>query len=218
MPRRNSPKDAPADFDELLADQPEDSKSDEPTDETPVVEVAEDLTPAQKRLAAARAAKAAREANPEPAPAVPEEDQFAGLSQEEIDELKAIEDEEAQLNNARLVQAERAETQFDNSRRGGTGKKILFHVLRDGFTAFGDVWYRGQEIEIEVGTPAYQRTLDVNGKSWLDIIGDEAAQYLRWGDRMVAPGEFRGRPDETFDDELVGMDRRRGRTVPVVAI
>lgn len=219
MPRRNDPKDAPADFDELLADEPvadEVVAGDEPDAVEVEPEVTEAvLTPAQQLLADARARKAARAAQGQ-SPAAPV-DRFEGLSDSEIEEIKAIEDEEARANNQALSLSEKAPTQFDNSRKGGTGEKILFHVLKDGFTAFGDVWYRGQEIEVEVGTAAYKRTLDKHGNSWLDLVDDEHAQYDRWRERRIAPGEFRPLPGEKFEDELVSEDKRRKRTVPIVA-
>lgn len=245
MARRNDPKDAPADFDELLAEEPaavvevQGTINDIPVGEPEIVAAAE-LTPAQKLLADARARAAELDALPA------EEDPYRGLSADEIKELellnarisradssqnlisvtapgeltpeqKEAEDREARINNARLLQAEHVD-RFDNSRQGGTGQVILFHVVRDGVTAFGDVWYRGQEIEIEVGTAAYRRTLDKNGKSWLDIVNDEEAQYIRWGERRFGPGEFRPRPGERFEDALVSVDQRRKRTVPVVAV
>jgi hypothetical protein len=214
MARRNDPKDAAADFDELLAEEPvaeEAVAGDVPEDETPAEP---ELTPAQKRLMAAREAAAALESAPDP---VGDEDPFEGLTAEQVAELKALEDKVVRANTQKLVAAERSEPRFDNSRKGGTGEKILFHVVKDGFVAFGDVWYRGQEIEIEVGTAAYKRTFDKNGFTWLSIIDDEDAQYEKWGERRIAPGEFRPRRNEIFDDELVSLDRRRGRTVPVVS-
>lgn len=226
MPRRNDPKDAPADFDELLAEEPaavevQGTVNDIPVGEPEVV-AAPALTPAQERLAAAQARAAERAAAAAAEPVVTEEipdaDQFAGLTPEQIEELKAIEDEEARINNQRLAQADKAPERFDNSRVGGTGEKILFHVLIDGVTAFGNVWNRGQEIEIEVGTAAYKRTLDKHGNTWLDIVGDEHAQYARWGERKFGPGEFRPLPGERFEDELVAEDQRRRRTVPIVAV
>lgn len=225
MPRRNDPKDAPADFDELLAEEPaavevQGTVNDIPVGEPEIV-AAPALTPAQERLAAARAKAAERAAAAAEAPILTEEipdvDQFAGLTPEEIEDLKALEDEEARLNNARLAQAEKGPDTFDNSRVGGTGETIVFHVLIDGVTAFGNVWYRGQEIEIEKGTAAYKRTLDKHGNSWLDIIGDEHAQYARWGERKFGVGTFRPLPGEKFEDDLVREDARRRRTVPIVA-
>lgn len=225
MPRRKETQDAPADFDALLAEEPvavevQGTINDIPVGEPEVV-AAPALTPAQERLAAAQARAAERAAAAAAEPIVtaeiPDEDQFAGLTPEQVEELKAIEDEEARINNARLAQAEKGPDRFDNSRVGGTGETIIFHVLIDGVTAFGNVWYRGQEIEVEKGTAAYKRTLDKHGNSWLDIVGDEHAQYARWGERKFGAGTFRPLPGEKFEDDLVNEDARRRRTVPIVA-
>lgn len=220
MPRRKDPQDAPADFDELLAEEPaavevQGTINDIPVGEPEVVD-APVLTPAQQRLLAAREAAAALEA--EPAPAPEEDDPYEGLSEEQIAELKALEDKVVRANTQKLIAAEKGPDRFDNSRKGGTGEIILFHVLIDGVNAFGNVWHRGQELEVEVGTAAYKRTLDKHGNSWLDIVGDEHAQYARWGERKFGPGEFRPLPGEKFEDELVAEDRRRRRTVPIVAV
>lgn len=174
-----------------------------------------ELTPAQARLAAARAAAAELErlkseaAKPEP----DDYDEFAGLTEDEIREMKALEDKLA-VETAELI--EKAPDRFDNSQRGGNGEKILFHVVRDGFTAFGQVWLRGQEIEVEKGTPAYKRTLNANGETWLDIIDKPHAQLIKWKRHYVASGPFVPNPGEKFDDAVAKADLRRGRSVPIV--
>lgn len=233
MARRTNTKDtAPADdFDDLLASEDaapetpavEDLVSELPEEEEPeeVAAAPVTMTPAQKRLADARAARARLEeearqlAAQQDVPAQDERDEYEGLTEEEIAELKAIEDGNARLAASRI---ENASVQYDNSQRGGTGEKILIHVVRDGFTVFGDVWLRGQEMEIEVGTPAYERTKDVNGNSWLDLRNDKAGQYARWGREYIAEGPFIPYPGEKFDDEVARADRRRNRSVPVLAI
>jgi hypothetical protein len=219
MPRRSTAQDAPADFDDLLADKPAEEEVTPVPDEGPAESAPADeeavLTPAMKRLLEARERAAQRaEAAVSSDPAIM--DMYDGLSPEQVAELKALNDEEAQMHTAAIVADER-ENRYDNSQVGGTGEKILFHVREDGFTAFGDVWYRGQEIEIEVGTPAYKRTFNRFGTSWLNIINDEDAQFAKWGRRMLAPGAFVPRKGEVFEDDLVSMDRRRKRTVPIVS-
>lgn len=39
--------------------------------------------------------------------------------------------------------------------RQGT-QTVLVHVLKDGFTAFGKVWFYGEEIEVEVNGPRWE--------------------------------------------------------------
>ena len=63
----------------------------------------------------------------------------------------------------------------------GSGDVILLHIVEDGFTAQGAVWMRGQELEFKKDTPEYRDTLDRNGKSWLDLLGDDAAQMEMFG-------------------------------------
>lgn len=45
---------------------------------------------------------------------------------------------------------------------------ILIHFVKDGATAFGTVWYAGQEVEVDRSSDAFRSTLDRNGDSWLD--------------------------------------------------
>lgn len=225
MPRKPQakPEETPVDLDDLLAEAEEDKPApdddsgneeeilvieDEPQEE--IVEV--ELTPAQKRLAAARAALSA----PAAEPVVEDEpDEYAGLSEAEIAELKRSEDILAARNAAQLVGAPDT---YDNSQRGGTGEKILFHVTQDGFTAFGQVWLRGQEIEVEVGTPAYERTKNALGVSWLDLRDDLQGQYDKWRTQYIKGGPFIARPNEKFDDEVAREDQRRNRSVPVLSV
>lgn len=91
-------------------------------------------------------------------------------------------------------------------------KTILFHVAEDGFTAAGQVWVRGQELEYVVGSPEYQDTLDKDGNSWLDLVGDDAAQMQRWGKVMLRPGPW---PGATFEDEAAAAaEKKRARKPP----
>lgn len=86
-------------------------------------------------------------------------------------------------------------------------KTILIHVLEDGFTANGQLWYRGQEIEFVVGDPAYEDTKDRNGISWLDF--DDSQQYRQWKRRMFGRGPW---PGETWQDEnSLTAEQARGR-------
>lgn len=89
---------------------------------------------------------------------------------------------------------------------------ILLHFVEDGFTADGAVWVRGQELEYHKGTAEYEQTLDRNGVSWLDLVGDEAAQMDRFGKVMFRPGPW---PYDEFEDEAAAKaERKRGRKPP----
>lgn len=50
---------------------------------------------------------------------------------------------------------------------------FLIHCIRDGATAFGHIWYVGQEVEIQKGSPEYRSTIDRNGDSWLVALGSK---------------------------------------------
>lgn len=50
---------------------------------------------------------------------------------------------------------------------------ILIHFVRDGVTAFGTVWYAGQEVEIARDSDAFKQTIDRSGDSWLDKSEEE---------------------------------------------
>lgn len=81
----------------------------------------------------------------------------------------------------------------------------LIHFLSDGFTAFGNVWYRGQELEID--EEHYKETLNKSGESWLDM--PKAEQMKRFGVEMFAEGEW---PFEAYEDsDAQAAEIRRGR-------
>jgi hypothetical protein len=75
----------------------------------------------------------------------------------------------------------------------GDGKNIVVHVLEDGFTGLGKVWYRGEEMEFEPGGMAYKDTFNRRGESWLDLRNDEFAQAERWGKVMFRNGPWPGK-------------------------
>lgn len=86
---------------------------------------------------------------------------------------------------------------------------VTIHFLEDGFTAFGQVFYRGQELSIEKGSPQYKETLDKKGNSWLDLDVDE--QFKRYEKQMFAPGPWRGR---TLEDAIKEMEALATETDP----
>lgn len=98
----------------------------------------------------------------------------------------------------------------------GKGETLLLHFLIDGFVAFGQTWFRGQEIEIEIGGPAWKRTLDRNGDTWLKLADKPQAQLNKWGKQYFGVGPFTPLRGERFDDSIVAEDARRGRAVPMV--
>jgi hypothetical protein len=69
---------------------------------------------------------------------------------------------------------------------------ITIHFVADGLTAFNNVWYKGQELSVEVGSDQYTETLDKEGNSWLLL--DEFDQIDRWDEVKFRPGPWRGLP------------------------
>lgn len=141
--------------------------------------------------------------------------------QREIQELR---DKLAQRQAEEIAAAAPAyETNVDPN-----ADKILIHILEDGITLQGEVWYRGQEIEFTVGSMAHKQTFNKHGKSWLDLADDEDAQYERWGKLYFRSGPWRGRklsqvtmsdlpPDATEADlERIRRAEKKRRDAPIM--
>lgn len=102
-----------------------------------------------------------------------------------------------------LTQAERAERERQHlaAMRAGradvpvqyepvcTGQTVLIHFITDGFTFAGTVWYRGQELELDMGSERYQQA-----KGWIHLTGEnEWLQEDRYGKVFFRAGPWRGR-------------------------
>lgn len=204
----------PTNFDDLLDLTPDDeaifgdliSAEDTVEEVAPVEEIEEDSEDAYIRQMEEELAKPLPASEDEVLPDEPSMEKTA--KQLRIEEL---EDQLARRNAAKIDSAS-----VTYSRPTGKGAKVLIHIVEDGFTALGSVWYRGQEIEFEIPGIDYDRTKDINGNSWVDIAGDLSAQYARWGKQYLALGPFVARPGEKFEDEVAAEDARRGRAVPMV--
>lgn len=83
----------------------------------------------------------------------------------------------------------------------GDEENILIHVLEDGTTVLGKVWYRGDELEFAPGSRAYKDTFNRLGQSWLDLRFDEFRQAERWGKILFRNGPWPGKTyaDGTFE-------------------
>lgn len=109
-----------------------------------------------------------------------------------VEEVDSDEDDEEELL-ARLAAIRAKKARSGKTEEVGTNEpeKITIHFLEDGLTVLGNVWYRGQELTFEVGSPAYQATFDKNGKSWLlDYIDNPRGQVERWGGLKFARGPW----------------------------
>jgi hypothetical protein len=116
------------------------------------------------------------------------------------------------------------------------GEAVLIHFIADGLTAMGQVWYRGQELQIG---PDHPRWPEVRG--WITLSRFE--QVERWGEQKFDFGPWPGRryadaigsyEQLTVDDGKGGKvryagpteaqllaaeeaERRRGRAAPAPA-
>jgi hypothetical protein len=154
---------------------------------------------------------------------------------------------QAELTPAERAQRERqhaeavaAAARFDRSQQSYVpteGEAVLIHFIADGLTAFGQVWYRGQELEIGPGHPRW-----IEARQWITLTRWQ--QIERWGEQKFDFGPWPGRRSYaeaqgsfeqitvtdpqgnpvTFNGptqaELQAADdaeRRRGRAVPAPA-
>lgn len=196
----------PVDFDDLLA-----HSSEAPA----AVPAPAEETPAQKRIRELEAELAA------PAPVFT----ISGKPEAELtEEERQIRDLEDKVAKRRAAEMEAAPEQFAPA---ATGETLLLHFLEDGITFSGRSWYRGQEVEFEIGGKAWEQQKDRNGNSWLDLVDDIDAQYDKWGKQMFARGPWRGKPWGDFDhitdpeeraqaEAGAKAEQRRNRAAPVV--
>ncbi len=107
------------------------------------------------------------------------------------------------------------ELQYDVLAQPGSADNILIHFLEDGLTAQGTIWYRGQELEFEVGSQAYKDTFDRLGRSWLSLVDDEPAQAERGGKVMFRRGPWPGRKLAESKVTFQRVADESGRPLPV---
>jgi hypothetical protein len=67
------------------------------------------------------------------------------------------------------------------------GEAVLIHFVADGFTAFGQVWFRGQEMEIGPDHPRW-----AEARRWITLSRFE--QVERYGEQKFDFGPWPGRP------------------------
>jgi hypothetical protein len=114
------------------------------------------------------------------------------------------------------------------------GAAVLIHFIADGLTAFGQVWYRGQELEIGPEHPRW-----AEARQWITLSRFE--QIDRYGEHKFDQGPWPGRPYAdavgSFEHLMTGpkdnpvpvpvpgqeelaraqdAERRRGRAVPML--
>lgn len=116
------------------------------------------------------------------------------------------------------------ESTLDTTRAAPEDEKILIHFLEDGFTALGQMWHRGQELEFVVqrnadgqvtGSPAYLATFGQDGKTWVTMAEphNEFEQSRRYGKLLFRRGAWPGEPWPS--DDAAQLERTRNRVPPV---
>lgn len=103
------------------------------------------------------------------------------------------------------------------------GDTELIHFLEDGLTFAGQVWFRGQELELEVGSERW-----VEAQAWINMTDFEQAQRfngkvffrkgpwpgLRYQDALQGQEAPPGAPDVSALMQAEMKERQRGRRVP----
>lgn len=177
------------------------------------------------RPVAKKAAPAQKVITPENAPEVP--DGPAPGAPVETDAQREIRELKEQLATLQAQMAPAATSVADEP-TDKEGDKILIHFVDDGFTALGQSWYRGQELEFVVGEGAWDGTVDRNGNSWVSMNVDD--QYDRWGKEYFRRGPWRGKgykdakdvawekdaPPESELERADRLERNRRRAAPVL--
>jgi hypothetical protein len=181
----------------------------------PAAEVTE--TPAQKKIRELKEALA----QPIPEP----EFSISGKPEAELtEEEREIRDLEDQVAKREAKILESAGPKYADAPKGDS---LLIHFLEDGFTFSGLLWFRGQEVEFEIGGKAYEQQKDRNGNSWLDLVDDIDGQYSKYGKQMFARGPWRGKawgdfshitdPEERAEAEKAAkIEQQRNRAAPIL--
>jgi hypothetical protein len=114
-------------------------------------------------------------------------------------------DEDRAARDRQHLEAQRAAQAFENvpeeyvpSEEGG----ILIHFVADGLTAFGKVWYRGQELEIGPSHPRWAEAV-----RWITLTRYE--QVDRYGEQKFEQGPWPGR--RSYTEGLGAFERLAAR-------
>lgn len=92
-----------------------------------------------------------------------------------------------QIRQELLAEIAAGEVQIPEPVEDPTAPRIV-HILEDGFTAFGKVWYRGQEITVVPESDEWNSTVDRDGNTWMNLSYTE--QEIRYGRQMFGKGHW----------------------------
>lgn len=140
-----------------------------------------------------------------PATSAPEET-VVTPEEELTPEQREIRDLKDQL--AKSLGAKDPELEHDVVANPGDEKNILIHFIRDGFCELGTVWYKGQELELEPGTPQYDAA-----KKWALLDSTEQEEF--YGAHYYRQGPWKGK--EWEEEQAAKAERRRGRAAPRIS-
>jgi len=109
-----------------------------------------------------------------------------------------------QIRQELLAEIASGETPVPEPVEDPTAPRIV-HILVDGFTALGKVWYRGQEITVIPVSEEWNSTVDRDGNTWLHLSPTE--QEIRYGKQVFGRGHW---PYGGFDlDDPLLTDEER---------
>lgn len=147
---------------------------------------------------------------PKPAAPVADFDSLAGLSEEELKSvdnapvnlgpeptdkdalIAALQAQLAALTAESIIEPKAEETPAEAQNELEAEDFLHFHVLEDGFIAFGKMWYRGQEIRIKRNGPEWESTVDRVGETWLNYVEDTQTQYRMFKKQFFGMGPWPG--------------------------
>lgn len=115
-----------------------------------------------------------------------------------------LSDAERAERDRKHAEAMAAAARFEQSQQEyvpTAGEAIVVHFVADGLTFAGQVWMRGQEIEIG---PAHPRWTEARG--WITL--DRFAQVDRWGEQKFDFGPWPGR--RSYTDALGSFEQLAG--------
>jgi hypothetical protein len=150
-------------------------------------------------------------------------------------ELSDAERAERDRQHAAAMAAAAKFEQVEPSFVASEGEAVLIHFIADGLTAFGQIWFIGQELEIGPDHPRW-----AEARRWITMSRFE--QIERWGEQKFDFGPWPGRrsyteADGSFEPLVTGpkdapvrvpapttaqllqadeAERRRGRAVPML--
>lgn len=116
--------------------------------------------------------------------------------------------------DAKAVEQGKAQAEADkvasDSQPSATSDEVhVIHVVEDGFTALGKVWYRGEEIRVAEGSDEWRQITDTKGKTFYDLADDEAEQIARYGKVLFRSGPWPHERLTAEDIERMEMEANR---------